>query len=107
MTNDPLILTHTSKPKETLREHRKASGYVDTNLRTFVRSIGAQFRQLREARGLTQEDVSKLVPIDRGYLSEIETGKRRVSLYIAYRLARSFDIKLNTLLELLPGDFHD
>lgn len=107
MTNDPPNLTHTSEPKEAPRDHRGASGNVGTSLQTFYRSVGAQLRQLREARGLTQEDVSKLVPIDRGYLSEIETGKRRVSLYIAYRLARTFDVSLDTLLEVLPGDFHD
>ena len=107
MTNDPPNLTHTSKLKKAPRDNWGASDNVGTSLQIFYRSVGVQLRQLREARGLTQEDVSKPVSIDRGYLSEIETGKRRVSLYIAYRLARTFDISLDTLLELLPGDFHD
>ncbi len=80
--------------------------YVGTNLQTFYRNFGMRIRQLRESRGLTQQDVSRLVPIDRGYLSEVETGKRRVSLYIACRLAQALDVKLDSLLEGIPGESH-
>ena len=53
---------------------------------------------------LTQEDLSRSVPIDRGYLSEVEAGKRRVSLYLAHQIAHALEKSLDDLLSGETGD---
>jgi DNA-binding XRE family transcriptional regulator len=96
------------RSKEASRENREVFDFVDSSLqtKTFYRQFGQRVRYLREACGLTQEELARQLPLDRGYLSEIENGKRRVSLQIAHRLAQVLNVSLDSLLEV-PGDSHD
>lgn len=83
------------------RKSRGASGFVDYRLQDsdFYVRFGQRVRQFREQKGLTQEDLARKVPMDRGYLSDVETGKRRVSLSLAYQIAQSLGQSLDDLLE--------
>ncbi|MDQ0352519.1 transcriptional regulator with XRE-family HTH domain [Alkalibacillus filiformis] len=45
----------------------------------------------RKSRKITQEKVAKLAFIDRGYYSQIETGKRNPSPEVAYNIAKALD----------------
>ncbi|MBO9518303.1 MAG: helix-turn-helix transcriptional regulator [Porphyrobacter sp.] len=47
-------------------------------------------RDLRTARGWTQEDIGKNVGVSRQAIIAIETGKHDPSLDLAYRLAAQF-----------------
>jgi len=56
-------------------------------------------RQLREARGLTQKDLSLHVDVSRQAINAIETGKYDPSIRLAFALARFFDITVEELFQ--------
>ena len=54
-------------------------------------------RELRELLGLTQKELGERVGVSRQAINAIETGKFDPSIWLAYDLARLFDISIETL----------
>jgi transcriptional regulator with XRE-family HTH domain len=63
------------------------------------KKFGAKIRELRSRKGWSQVEMADLLAINRGYLSELETGKRDPSLTVLKILADGFSISLSKLLE--------
>ena len=57
--------------------------------------IGLVIKQLRTARHLSQEQLSNQCGIDQHYISNLECGKRSVSVEIIERIASFFGISLS------------
>jgi transcriptional regulator with XRE-family HTH domain len=51
------------------------------------RALGRNIRQIRRSRGLTQEGMAGQLRVSAKYLSELERGKRNLSLQAVERLA--------------------
>jgi DNA-binding XRE family transcriptional regulator len=62
--------------------------------------FGKRLRQLRIARGLSQIEMAHQFGIDRGHISEMESGKKNVCLPMLEVLARGFRV---TISELMKG----
>jgi transcriptional regulator with XRE-family HTH domain len=62
-------------------------------------TVGRNVRVLRQARGLTQEQLAFEAQIDLTYLGGIERGRRNPSLLVMARLAESLGVKISALLE--------
>jgi transcriptional regulator with XRE-family HTH domain len=62
--------------------------------------FGLRLRALRLKRGLSQVEMAHQFGIDRGHISEMETGKKNVCLPMLEVLATGFGI---TISELLKG----
>lgn len=62
------------------------------------RVVGANIRRLREAKGLTQEEVAFRAKIDLTYMGGIERGRRNPSLLVMTRIARALAIDPTELL---------
>ena len=56
-------------------------------------------RQLREARGLTQKELSQQVGVSRQAINAIETGKYDPSIRLAFALARFFGKTVEELFQ--------
>ena len=69
------------------------SGYV-------LRGFGERVSQLRKKKGLSQERLGFECNLSQTYISEVEAGKRNVSLVNIHGLAKALGI---TLAELLDG----
>lgn len=63
------------------------------------KNLGLAVLQLRREKGLSQEKLALNAEIDRRYMSDIENGKRNVSLDILERLAACLEVKVSELLE--------
>jgi transcriptional regulator with XRE-family HTH domain len=54
--------------------------------------IGVRLRALRQAAGETQEQTSAAVGLTRTYLTEIEAGRKNITLSTFYALAHHFEV---------------
>ena len=54
--------------------------------------FGARMRELRKARGLSQEALAFASGLDRSYLGAIERGKKNVSLINIWRIAQALGV---------------
>ena len=64
-----------------------------------LRGLGWRVRQLREAKGWTQEILAGRAGLDRSYIAGIEAGLRNPSTKALARLARALGIKLSVLFQ--------
>lgn len=62
-------------------------------------TVGRNVRQLRQAKGLTQEQLAFEADIDLTYIGGIERGKRNPSLLLMARLASALSVDLIDLLK--------
>lgn len=61
--------------------------------------FGLRLRELRLAKGLSQEALADAAGLDRTYVSSCERGKRNISLENVYRLASALRVKPEELLK--------
>lgn len=64
-----------------------------------LKRLGARVRELRAARGWSQEEFADICRIDRSYMSGIERGVRNISVLHLARLAKGFGVSIAELFE--------
>lgn len=57
-------------------------------------AFGKRLRELREAKGMTQEALAHEADLDRAYVSRVERGERNISLENIERLALALGVKI-------------
>lgn len=57
-----------------------------------------QFKEAREKKGLTQEELAKRAKVNRTTLSKVETGNRNATIDTLSRLALAMDMRLDMKL---------
>ena len=65
--------------------------------------VGRNFARLRQAKGLTQEQVAARSGFSQQYISGLESGKRNPTIISLYELAASLDAGPIDLLGDPPG----
>jgi transcriptional regulator with XRE-family HTH domain len=60
--------------------------------------LGRNIRQLREARGLTQQQMSKLADVPRATWANLESGEANPTLAVLHRVATAFQVTLEELV---------
>jgi transcriptional regulator with XRE-family HTH domain len=63
------------------------------------RAVGARVRELRTARGWSQEAYADICEIHRSHMGEIERGEVDVAISTLEKLAKGLDITVSTLLK--------
>ena len=63
-----------------------------------MKQSGTRIRFLRKQNGYTQEELARLLSIDRSFLSGIESGKKGCSVDLFIQLAGFFHISLDDLI---------
>lgn len=61
--------------------------------------LGQKIRQRRIELGLTQEELATNSGLNRSYISEVESGKRNISLNNIEKIAHALKIPIANLLE--------
>ena len=61
--------------------------------------FGHKVKTLREERSISIEHLANISDVDRNYISDIEKGKRNVSLLIIEKLANAFEVNIKELFE--------
>jgi transcriptional regulator with XRE-family HTH domain len=60
--------------------------------------IGAVIRQIRRARGISQEELAHLCRIDRSHMGRIERGERNLAILNFVRICRALACSPSELL---------
>jgi transcriptional regulator with XRE-family HTH domain len=61
--------------------------------------VGGRIREIREKRGMTQDQLADAIGISKGFLSEVENNKRNVSSQILLRIAKALGASVDYLLQ--------
>lgn len=62
--------------------------------------LGQNIKNIRKSKQISQIDLAVAVGIDRSYLSEIENGRRNLSVNILYAIADALEVKISDLLSM-------
>lgn len=81
-----------------MRETRRMSHPSPEPPPTPERAFGAVLRELRRARGLSQEGLALEAGYDRSYVGELERGQKSPSLRAIFRLAHVVGVSPSALL---------
>ena len=63
--------------------------------------LGARIREIRKARGLTQEQLAEKVDIEQKHVSRIEVGKNYPTIDRLEKMAVALDVPLASFFEFL------
>lgn len=61
--------------------------------------FGKRVKDLRIAKGISQEKLANLADIDRTYMPGIEKGVRNVSITIVEKLANALNVEISELFD--------
>lgn len=61
--------------------------------------LGARIRELRKAKGYSQETFARKSGIDRTYIASVEAGKRNISIDNIKKIADALNVTLNDLFD--------
>ena len=70
---------------------------------TIQEKLGKAIVNLRKERGLSQDIFAYESGIDRRYMSDIENGKRNISLDIIERISQKLGLKISELFTVAEG----
>lgn len=59
--------------------------------------FGQKVKSLREQKGISIEHLANISNVDRNYISDIEKGKRNVSITIIEKLSKGLEVKIQEL----------
>lgn len=63
--------------------------------------IGDNIRKIRKERGYSQEEFADVAGFSRSYYTEIETGKRNISVLNLIRIIKALKVDPNELISFL------
>ena len=84
-----------------MKKYDTSTSPIDENGITWAESfrIAGRAKRLRERCGLTQAEAArKIGNISEGYISKLETGKRKFTLAILYKLAAAYEADVSEFL---------
>ncbi len=53
-----------------------------------------KIEEIRKAKGIRQEDFAKIMGVSRQTISSLETGKYNPSIFLAYKIAKFFEVTI-------------
>ncbi|GHB51020.1 helix-turn-helix domain-containing protein [Mongoliitalea lutea] len=62
-------------------------------------AYGEKVKAIRKSQNISQEKLAELAELDRTYISDIENGKRNVSIETVYKIAKALDKPMVSFFE--------
>jgi ribosome-binding protein aMBF1 (putative translation factor) len=63
----------------------------------FQKQFGDRLRELRKAKGLSQEALALACDLDRSYIGSVERGERNISVVNIYKIAAALGVNAREL----------
>ena len=64
-----------------------------------AKKLGDNIRRIRLAKEMTQGDLCRKLGVDRGYMSNVESGKKNATLSTIERIAKALDVSIEGLMK--------
>jgi len=64
-----------------------------------LRRFGNRVKELRKAKGWSQEELAKRTRLHRTYIGSIERNERNISLLNVEKIAKALDVKMEKLIK--------
>lgn len=61
--------------------------------------LGKNMKRIRAKKGMSQGDIARALEVDRGYISNIENGKKNPTIATIQKLANALDVSADELLK--------
>jgi len=90
-----ILATPIAEPVVERLDHRKATGIKGNSNNPSNMCVGRRLRVKRTALGISPQELSKQLGIDRNDLNAYEAGARRVSANLLLRIAKLLDVRPN------------
>lgn len=62
-------------------------------------AYGEKIKAIRKSQNISQEKLAELADLDRTYISDIENGKRNVSIETVFKIAKALDKPMISFFE--------
>ncbi|WP_346855412.1 helix-turn-helix transcriptional regulator [uncultured Draconibacterium sp.] len=62
--------------------------------------IGTRIRDLRESKGISQQNLAAICNFEKGNLSRIEAGRTNPTISTLYKISQALEITLSELLDV-------
>jgi len=66
--------------------------------RSILFKFGQQLQKVRQAKGITQEELAGLLAMHRTYIGLIERGQRNPTIRTLYKIAKALKVPVSELL---------
>jgi len=73
---------------------------VKTDNIQLQKDFGERIKQIRDSKGMTQEDLADAADLFRTYISRIETGVANPTLTVIHALANAMTVPVDSLLTM-------
>ena len=62
--------------------------------------IGSRIKQLRESKGVTQQDLAAMCNFEKGNMSRLEAGRTNPTITTLYKISQALNVKIIDLLDI-------
>ncbi|WP_163970627.1 helix-turn-helix domain-containing protein [Oceanobacillus halotolerans] len=66
----------------------------------FLNGLGTRLKEIRHQKALTQEELAHIAGFTRSYYTEVENGKRNISILNLYKLAHALEVSLVEIVDI-------
>lgn len=73
-------------------------GNLEDKNNLILRSLGYHLRQIRQQKQLRQKTVAKLCEMDSGSYSNIENGKRNITILTLVKISKVLNVSLTEIM---------
>lgn len=73
----------------------------------YLKKIGKVILKLRKNDNISQEKLSELADIHRTYLSDVEGGKRNLTVTVLKRLIDALSVEMSSFFEMVEEEGND
>lgn len=65
----------------------------------FIKSMGKKIKSIRLAKGIRQNEIAYRCNFDKSSFSNIEAGKRNITILSLYKIANALEVPLSVFFE--------
>lgn len=70
----------------------------------YLNNFGLTLKEIRQSRGLTQEQLAKAIDVTPSAITMYESGARNPSVKVLIKLSHFFNVSIDKLINVLPID---